>query len=190
MRGVRTSSRPRARTSTGPLTSQIHCEPLAQSRLGLSSTHEAGPQQSEPTQERTGEMVQQQSTRDAERRARPDSVRNGRTSPRVPVFLDLRGIWPPSRWSELPVGQPAQAGGTGRRPPAPPQSLGPLPMGSRTRTTFGLGVIDPVTCVIGRQIRPNARTHRPRRNPPTGRPVLRGQGRDGLGPYALRAPHE
>lgn len=136
MRGVRTSSRPRARTSTGPLTSQIHCEPLAQSRLGLSSTHEAGPQQSEPTQERTAEMVQQQSTRDAERRARPDSVRNGRTSPRVPVFLDLRGIWPPSRWSELPVGQPAQAGGTGRRPPAPPQSLGSAADGQPYKDDF------------------------------------------------------
>jgi len=101
----------------------VHGELLARSWLGLSSARQTGPYQSEPTRERSGEMVQQQSVRDAQRRAQRDSVRNGRTVPRVPVFLDLRGTWPPSRWSELPAGQPAQAGGPGRRPPAPPQPL-------------------------------------------------------------------
>lgn len=69
------------------------------------------------------EMVQQQSKRDAARRSHPDSVRSGRTVPCIPDLLAFPGTWPQSRWSELPVGRPAQAGGSGRRPPAPPQLM-------------------------------------------------------------------
>lgn len=127
-------------------------------------------------------MVQQQSMREAERRAQPNSVRNGRTVPRVPVLLDFRGAWPPSRWSELPVGQPAQAGGTGRRPPAPPQSLRSAADGQPYKDNFRSWDTDPIMGIAGRRILPRGRTHRPRRSKPTGRPTPRRDGRDGLKP--------
>lgn len=117
--GARTTSAYRRGGSSWRTLSSV----TAQSWLGLSSTPQAGPYRSEPTQERSGQMVQQQSMREAERRPQRDSVRSGRTVPRVPVLLDFQGTWPPSRWSELPVGRSPQAGGSGRRPPAPPQSL-------------------------------------------------------------------